>query len=432
MSSDEVTQGDPAPSRGDRATKRLIGIDAARGLALIGLMAIHLYPSADWYTHEPTLAWVLFSGDSAALFALLAGIGLAFSSGGTTPHRGRRMTADRVGLMVRALIIGIVALVISAILPQDPPAYSILLYYAVLFLLAIPFLRLGPRALFLSAAVFAIVSPILLQQLASVLPASSVYNHTLVTLFTEPAAMVSELLLTGSYPALPYMSYILVGLGLGRLNLRDTRIQVIIAGVGGPLAVVANLVSALLLYATGGYQALLQTPGMSQGSLEEALVFGPGAPIPNTSGWWLAIATPHTNTPLALTASLGIALLVLGVFLLLAAKAGRWLIPLATMGSMTFTIYSIHLIALAPELHYDNPNLWFILQLGVAAAFAWLWDRSLGQGPLELLVSRSVKGTRHIVAGKNRDTSSGEPTAEPFERTAGTDTNRHGPDSAPH
>jgi hypothetical protein len=80
MSSVEVPQGaaaDPRAAPKDLPKKkRLIGIDAARGLALIGLMAIHLFPSAK-ENGEPTLAWNLFSGDSAALFALLAGRWLA-------------------------------------------------------------------------------------------------------------------------------------------------------------------------------------------------------------------------------------------------------------------------------------------------------------------------------------------------------------------
>ncbi|WP_240974844.1 heparan-alpha-glucosaminide N-acetyltransferase domain-containing protein [Crystallibacter degradans] len=259
MSADEVSQKstvDPPATLSVRAGKRLIGIDAARGLALIGLMAIHLFPSEDEVTHEPTLAWNLFSGDSAALFALLAGVGLALSSGGSAPHRGKRMAADRIGLAARAVVIGSIGLVISAIMPEDPAAYGILLYYAVFFLMAIPFLHLRPLMLFLTAAAFSIIAPILRQLLGPVLPESSVWNHTVVNLVTEPLGTASELLLTGSYPALAYMSYLLVGLGLGRLDLRSIRVQGLIAGTGAALAVLANLASFLLLKVAGGYEAL--------------------------------------------------------------------------------------------------------------------------------------------------------------------------------
>ncbi|MDI3331011.1 MAG: heparan-alpha-glucosaminide N-acetyltransferase domain-containing protein [Micrococcus sp.] len=402
MSAEHVSPGpavDPPTATTKQAGRRLIGIDAARGLALIGLMAIHLFPSADEDTGEPTLAWTLFSGDSAALFALLAGVGLALSTGASAPHRGRRMTADRAGLVVRAVLIGIVGMVVAAILPWDPPAYGILLYYAVFFLLAIPFLSLGTRALFASAAGFGLVTPILIQRLGPTLPESSDYNHTVVTVLTEPLATASELLLTGSYPALAYMTYLLAGLGLGRLDLRSPRIQALIAGVGAGLAVLANLLSHLLLYAAGGYQALLATDEMSQAGLDEALVFGPDV-LPADSGWWLAIATPHTNMPLALAASLGISLLVLGVFLLLAALARRWLAPLAAMGAMTLTLYTAHLLALAPEVHYEEPGLWFGLHLAAAGVFAWFWHRRFGKGPLEHVVSHTTQGVRAAVTDK--------------------------------
>jgi uncharacterized membrane protein len=388
---------DPPTAPRKQNQQRLLGIDAARGLALIGLMAVHIFPSADEDTGEPTLAWTLFGGDSAALFALLAGMGLALSTGGSAPHRGRRMSGDRAGLVVRAVLVGIVGMVVAAILPWDPPAYGILLYYAVFFLLAIPFLSLRARHLFLAAAVFGVVTPVLIQRLGPVLPESSDYNHTLVTLFTEPVATVSELLLTGSYPALAYMTYLLVGLGLGRLNLRSRRVQALIAGVGAALAVLGNLLSWLLLHAAGGYQALLATEDLTAESLDEALVFGPDV-LPTASGWWLAIATPHTNMPLALAASLGISMLVGGVVLLVAARAGRWLAPLAAMGTMTLTLYTAHLLALAPEVHDEEPVLWFGLHLAAAGAFAWAWQRRFGKGPLERAVSRTVKSVRAAVA----------------------------------
>ena len=130
-----------------RPTRRLVGIDAARGLALVGLMAIHILPSWNEETGEASFTWRVFSGDSAALFALLAGVGLALTSGGRHPHEGKAMTADRIGLAVRAVLIAIVGLWIGTLMPEDPPAYSILLYYGVFSLLAIPFLHAGPKAL---------------------------------------------------------------------------------------------------------------------------------------------------------------------------------------------------------------------------------------------------------------------------------------------
>jgi hypothetical protein len=260
--------------------------------------------------------------------------------------------------------------------------------------------------LFISAAVFGIVSPLLMQGLLDQLPAWSNYNPTLTTVLTEPGATASQLLLTGTYPALPYMTYLLVGLGLGRLNLRKQEVQIRLLVVGVGVVIFAQAASYFLLYAFGGYQRLLAASSMGEHELEEVLVWGPDS-LPTSTVWWLAIATPHTNTPLAIAASLGVSLAVLGALLLIARKAETWLMPLAAMGVMTLTLYTAHLVGLSFEIHYDQPYLWFVINLAVAALFAVAWHRALGQGPLERVVSLSVKGTRRLVLNRSSGASHG-------------------------
>jgi uncharacterized membrane protein YeiB len=329
----------------------------------------------------------------------LAGVGLALASGGWNRHRGGRMMADRVGLAARAVVVGIVALMIAAIIQPSDPETSILLYFAVYFLLAIPFLSLGPRALFVGAAVCVLAGPVLMQQLGPVLPESSTFNHTVVELVTEPAGTAAELLVTGAYPGLCFLAYILAGLGLGRLNLHSLRVQALIVGIGACLAAAAHAASYLLLHRAGGYQALLATEGMTQEALDEALVFGPLV-LPNTSAWWLAITAPHSNTPLAIVYSLGISMVVLGVFLLVARRFDRWLAPLTAMGAMTLSIYSAHMVVLSFELHFDDPLLWYCVQLSVAVVFALVWTRWVGRGPLEwAMTSLARPAHRYVMEG---------------------------------
>ncbi|WP_255396051.1 heparan-alpha-glucosaminide N-acetyltransferase domain-containing protein [Kocuria sp. CNJ-770] len=166
---------------------RLVGVDAARGLALLGMFSIHILPAWDPETYEVTLQWQLFAGRAAALFALLAGVGLAFSTGAGTPHRGRTMTADRVGVLVRAVLITVLGLLVNQVMPEDPPAYNILIYYGVFFLLAIPFLHLPARTLFVLAGVNAVLAPVLMQSLRDALPEMETYNPTITGCSPTPA-----------------------------------------------------------------------------------------------------------------------------------------------------------------------------------------------------------------------------------------------------
>ena len=61
--------------------------------------------------------------------------------------------------------------------------------------------------------------------------------------------------------------------------------------------------------------------------------------------------------------------------------------------------FGLHLLALSLEMHYERPVLWFLVHVLVAVAFALLWRRARGQGPLERLVARAANGGRDLVLG---------------------------------
>jgi hypothetical protein len=313
------------------------------------------------------------------------------------------MTADRVGLLVRAVLISVVGLLINQVMPGDPPAYDILVYYGMFFLLATPFLHLPVRALFGLAAAAAVVGPVLMQALRGVLPALEVYNPTFADVLAEPGTVLAQVLFTGTYPAVPYLAYLLAGMAIGRLNLRAVRVQGRLLWAGIALAVGAWLVYWVLILRSGGYDQLMSSaPWLSEDQIDEIIVWGPDPVLPDTSWWWLLIPGPHTSTPVAILQDLGSGAAVLGLFLLVARRAGAWLLPLSAMGSMTLTLYSAHLLALAAMLHYEVPLLWFLIHVAVAALFAVAWHRSFGRGPLERVMARAAGAGRGLVLGPGR------------------------------
>ena len=101
--------------------------------------------------------------------------------------------------------------------------------------------------------------------------------------------------------------------------------------------------------------------------------------------------------------SLGLAVFTLGVFLLLPRAVGRVLMPLTAMGAMTFTLYVAHLLVMWLELFWDAPQLWFWGQIVAFALVAVLWQRYLGQGPLEKVVTRSTKAVSRRVLARGGD-----------------------------
>ncbi len=108
------------------------------------MASVHILPVMTAAGAE-TAAGAIAAGRASALFAVLAGVGIALGTGGPAPvSGGRAHAAAAAGLVVRGVL---VALVGFALVELKPPVAVILAYYGLLFVLATPLLRLrAPRA----------------------------------------------------------------------------------------------------------------------------------------------------------------------------------------------------------------------------------------------------------------------------------------------
>lgn len=383
---------EPAAAAAGRKT-RVLGIDAARGLALIGMIATHVLPSSHAATGEPTLQWSLFAGNAAALFALLAGISLALMTGGTHPHTGRRWTRDAVGILTRSLLMFSVFGLALNLLPF--PVYNILPYYALLFLLAIPFTLLRPLQLLVVSILFGLGGPVAIYLINGNVNYTVFSGPTLTDLIHDPSGVMLSLFSGGAFPVLTWMTFICLGLMLGRMGLERLSVQIQLATSGLILMVVSGALSGLLLNAGGGWQKIMATnPAMTTQDAFDISVYG--SPVDSfipTTWWWLAVDGPHTNTPLSVGYSAGVALFILGGALLASRVWAEFLTPLMAAGSMTLTMYTAHLVFMAYIDTTRLPILWFVLQVGVALVFATVWRMSVGRGPFEGFVARISKWT---------------------------------------
>jgi uncharacterized membrane protein YeiB len=359
-------------------------VDVARGVALLGMAAVHVLPG-ERADGAPTLTALVAGGRSAALFAVLAGVGLALAYG-----RRPSLPRSAAAVTVRAGLIGVVGLALGA---ADSGVAVILTYYAVLFLLALPWLRAGPRLLLVAAAATAALASVVSFLVRDDLPPRDRASPVLADL-AEPGQLASELLLTGYYPALVWSAYLLLGLGVGRLALRKAATALVLAVSGAGLALAASALSTLLLGPLGGYDRLAEVVRTDGGSTVEQVVdAGRFGNVPTTSAWWLATDAPHSSTPLDLIGTGGAALLVLGLALLLSRPAGRLLAPLAAAGSMPLTLYSAHVVLLG-RTDVDDSVRFYLAQVAVALVAATLWRRFIGRGPLEAVVAAAVRPLR--------------------------------------
>ncbi|MEO6143316.1 MAG: heparan-alpha-glucosaminide N-acetyltransferase domain-containing protein [Dermatophilaceae bacterium] len=380
-------------------SRRVLGVDVARGLALIGMMSVHIFPAfrADGSLHP---SYAVAAGRSAALFAVLAGVGLALSTGGPKRYDGRRLRGARAGVLARAgLLVGL-GLLLGQV---DSPPLVILAYYGLLFLVAIPFLGLPVRALVVLAVLSATLAPALSHLARMHLDVAPVGDPGGTTLFTE-------LLLTGTYPVLPWTTYLFVGLALGRLDLRSRATALWLLGGAVVLAVGAKAISSALLDAAGGAERLRASipadPGYAflRRNLAGRLDAGLFGTTPATDWRWLLISSPHSGTVFDLVHTSATAAGLLGLCLLFTRQAPRWVaLPLVATGSMTLTLYTVHVLALAdgsPLLLTDNRLQLWLAHLTTAMVVATLWRALLGRGPMEGLAAKLDRAARQLVEGR--------------------------------
>ncbi|GAA1182002.1 hypothetical protein GCM10009584_25220 [Ornithinimicrobium humiphilum] len=386
----------PSAAALPRARDRVVGVDLARMLALLGMFAAHLVPaSPDGETVEPLFQVV--AGRSSALFAVLAGVGIAL----VTRDASTDPRTARARLAVRAGVIAVLGLVLGSF---DSGVAVILTCYGVLFLCALPVLTWRASSLAVLAAGWALVSPVvsLLLRREIVAPPKIVPN--LLSL-AEPGTLVTELLLTGYYPVLTWATYLFAGMAVGRLDLRRRLVGPGLVVVGALLALLALVVSNLVTSSASVRAVLLQHPRRPVDGWDELVVqmqSGFFGIHPTGTAWWLGVWAPHSGSVVDLVHTTGTALLVLGLALWLVGSTPSvpWRV-IAGAGSMTLTLYSTHVLVLATALgvHGTMP---FVIHSLFALVVGAMFAAVPVKGPLEQLVSYATRLVPAVGSARTR------------------------------
>ncbi|WP_248124117.1 heparan-alpha-glucosaminide N-acetyltransferase domain-containing protein [Micrococcus lacusdianchii] len=382
---------------------RLTGVDAARGVALLGLAAVHVTDPATAAGHPDPLHLV-FSGGAAALFVTLAGVGLALAAGGPEPVPATAAAVLRRRTLRRAGVLFVLGLVCGAL---GTPVAVILCHYALLFLLALPLLRLRGGALAALAGAWLVLGPVLVFGLRAAgqallgreefLQGARLWTSPAPTDLATPALLLTDLLVTGYYPVLSWGAFLVAGLAIGRLDLRAPRTAALLA-VGGVGAGAAALgVGAAVRGADGVVARIAAATGAAPEELATTLLTGE-----HRLAWlipdplWLALATPHGGSPLEAVRALGWAVAVLGLCLLLSRRRGR--APgagvLPGVGRLSLTLYVGHLVLLGALMAAGVPFrglaaaavLWMLF-----LAAGWAAARTGADGPLETGMRRLAR-----------------------------------------
>ncbi|WP_322920515.1 heparan-alpha-glucosaminide N-acetyltransferase domain-containing protein [Nocardioides renjunii] len=355
---------------------RLVGLDVARCVALLGMVATHVMDARTPAGGLTTGQW-LAGGRASALFAVLAGVSLALMT--REPLRGRPLALRSAGIAGRALLIALLGLFLGGL---DSGIAVILTYYGALFVLGLPFTLLGARALTALAVGWVALAPVLSHLVRPHLPPRGFESPTFDQL-ADPGQLASELLLTGYYPVVPWLAYLLVGLALGRADLRDTSLLGGLALSGLGTAVLATQVSRSLV-----------DPAVA--SEKATGMFGT---TPADGDWsWLLVVAPHSATPFDLAQTIGSALLVISCCLLLEQLLPRVAtVVLAVVfgaGAMTLTLYSLHVVMRTPGVWPPEEPSAYLSHVVVLLAFGAAFRLLRRRGPLEVVAGLPVRLSR--------------------------------------
>ncbi|WP_433287615.1 DUF418 domain-containing protein [Pseudonocardia sp. CA-142604] len=341
---------------------RTAGLEVARALALLGLMAadaFHVVPGTDSSALGPMSAGDCF----AVTFAVVAGTSLALATGGRRLLECRHCASVRADLAVQAVLIAMIGFALG--FAHNVPV--VLSYYGVLCLLTMVLLGRPPWLLASFAGWVLLVAPIFVTWTSGHTDARLDGSPSFPMLVTDPSRLLGNLFLTGYYPVLLYLAYACAGLAIGRMDLSSVRLTCkLLAGGAATIAVSWMM-------------------------------------------WWLAGQASRSRawveTVRGIT-GLGFAVVVVMAALLLVRTPllERPLRSFRDAGTMALTLYSAHVLILGTGVLGISPDEQCAVLLIGALLFAVLWRRILADGPLEWLIAQCSCRARHALMA-----SRGEP-----------------------
>ncbi|MFB6722994.1 DUF418 domain-containing protein [Kribbella sp. NPDC056345] len=378
------------------STTRLVGIDLARALAVFGMYAVHVGPplsATQGFGH-----WVryLVDGRSSVLFATLAGFSLMLIAGRRQPKTGVAGRQAKARIVIRAVIL----VALGSAMAMVYGDVVILAFYGVYFLLALPLVRFRAKTLAVIGATLAVVTPQLAFALKSLLtePVQQSIN-TYDPLERLSGVGVLDLLVTGFYPTITWIPFVIAGMALGRLDLAVRTVQRRLAALG-PALIVLGYGTSRLLAGKDALRSAAETSSMDPGSMSS------GSPEPHGTVSQLLLAGPHSGTTFDIIGSVGFAITVIvcaTVAMERLPRLRRLAKPLIAVGTMSLTAYVGHFVAqsalsMSPTGESPAPS-WLPLLLFIlgATVFATIWSHFFRRGPLEYLLNLATKPARHLI-----------------------------------
>lgn len=355
-----------------QGSERLIALDAARGLAVIGMFIQH-------FALNDANSFV--SGNTMILFIFCSGISYSIMAQ-RMKEREVEPTAFRGRILARAVIIDLIGYVIIMLKAQ----FAVVLpTFAMLFILALTIVRSSTRRLIAISCVLFLVSPPLM------LIGLSLFSG--VALLSDIAG--------GPLSALAWMPVFVAGMAIGRLELHNTRTILRLIATGFIIVIPSKIIAAFVL------------PGLRQ-SVEAWLLQFPIPQIDPNAIWplntqpilWhmLFVVAPQCGSTFELLIGTGLSLIILGMMCLISKKSSTILKPFSAVGRVALTLYvaqfiiawALKIVGIDVTSIDIGAILFGDIFVAIITIIAGCLLARLPNGPIESLILRFTRMFSHV------------------------------------
>lgn len=359
---------------------RVIGFDLARAYAIFGMFIVNFNTVFGSHTNHNGLSGFLnlFNGNSSTLFVMLAGMGVSLMTNRNDYTPAERKNIKSI-ITKRSWFLFALGVVFYLWWPAD-----ILHFYGGYMHIAV-LLIFFPKKYFLYAAAAAII---IFHVLLAIIPYDTGWNFETLMYndFWTLKGFLRNTFYNGWNSIFPWIAYFLIGMYLGRLNWKDNKTPKKVLLIGITVYLITFLIQSLAASITQNKELLFY---LTADYLPPFLPFMLG------------------------TASFG--LILISIFIFIGNKIGETKIAriLASTGQMTLTHYIAHLILgllllsiiTGKTLSYDllkeiptNPIIiltFAITYFLLSCTFSYYWTKRYKNGPLEMLMRKISDGQKN-------------------------------------
>jgi len=356
--------------------KRIVGIDVARALAVIGMIIVNFKIAfGDKGNESFKLFAGIFEGKAAATFVVLAGIGIAFMSNNAVKSKNKqKINIARIKILKRAVILFAIGLLYTPIWVAD-----ILHFYGIYMLFTLLLLSSSKKIILSSALFLILLYPILML----IWNYDTGWNFETFNYldFWSPLGFIRNLFYNGFHPVIPWTAFMFIGLWFGKQDLTDNKFIKKSLWISLSIFIVTILISKILITLLSNGNQIIAI------DLQQIIGTNPMPPL-----------------PIYMISGSSIAIFIISLSILISQKFKKNIVisALHKTGQLALTFYIAHVIIGMGIIELLNPLKMgkYPIEFSVAYAiffsllcvlFAIIWLKYKKIGPLEWIMSKIIK-----------------------------------------